>query len=111
MFCTNCGQQLPPNASACLNCGTRVRRFGAPPNVPNYLIPSILVTFCCCLPAGIVGVVYAAQVNSKLAAGDIPGAQAASKNAKIWTWVAFGLGLAGSALYMMMAGLSAFTQR
>ncbi|MDQ3389279.1 MAG: CD225/dispanin family protein, partial [Gemmatimonadota bacterium] len=31
-------------------------------NVPNYLIPSILATLCCCLPAGIVSIIYAAQV-------------------------------------------------
>lgn len=93
MFCTNCGKQLEPNATACLNCGARVRRFPPPPAVPTYLVPSILVTFCCCLPFGIVAVVYAAQVNSKLAAGDVAGAQAASKNAKMWAWISFAIGL------------------
>lgn len=111
MFCTNCGQQLPPNATACLNCGTRVRRFPPPPNIQNYLVPSVLVTFCCCLPAGIVGVIYAAQVNSKLAAGDVAGAQAAAKNAKIWTWVGFGAGIVASGIYALLAILGQFTQR
>src|SRR5262249_40218583 len=41
---------------------------GAPP--PNYLVPSILVTLCCCLIGGIIAIVHAAQVNSKWAAGD-----------------------------------------
>jgi len=63
----------------------------APP--PNYLVQSILVTLCCCLPAGIAAIVFAAQVNSKHAAGDYAGAQAASKNAKMWCWIALGVGL------------------
>ncbi len=53
----------------------------------NYLVESILVTICCCLPLGIVGIVFASQVNSKFAAGDIEGAQLASNDAKKWmTW-------------------------
>jgi hypothetical protein len=67
--------------------------------VPNYLVQSILVTLCCCLFPGIVAIVYAAQVNGKLAAGDYAGAVAASKNAKTWCWVAFGLGAVLSVLY------------
>ncbi|MFZ3275199.1 MAG: CD225/dispanin family protein, partial [Lutibacter sp.] len=40
----------------------------------NYLIESILVTIFCCLPFGIVGIVFAAQVNAKFDAGDYEGA-------------------------------------
>jgi hypothetical protein len=42
---------------------------GASANVPNYLIPAIISLFCC-LPLGIVGVIFAAQVNGKVQAGD-----------------------------------------
>jgi len=66
---------------------------GAKPSIPNYLVQSILVTLCCCLPGGIVAIVYAAQVNSKLGAGDIAGAQDASGKAKMWCWISFGVGL------------------
>jgi hypothetical protein len=51
--------------------------------VPNYLVFAILVTVFCCLPTGIAAIIYAAQVNTKLQAGDIAGAQQASKNAKM----------------------------
>lgn len=61
--------------------------------VPNYLVPAILVTLFCCLPGGIVSIVYASQVNGKIAAGDIAGAQAASKNAKMWTMISAGVGV------------------
>ena len=61
------------------------------PMVPNYLVQAILCTLFCCLPAGIVSIVYAAQVNSKLAVGDRAGAIQSSENAKKWAWVSFGL--------------------
>ena len=63
-----------------------------PINASNYLVPAIFCTLCCCLPTGIVALVYAAQANSKLAVGDIAGATAASRSAQIWCWVSFALG-------------------
>ena len=56
----------------------------ATPQIPNHLVWAILSTLFCCLPAGIVSIVYAAQVNGKLAAGDIAGAQESSEKAKKW---------------------------
>ena len=63
---------------------------GTPP--PNHLVWAILSTILCCLPLGIVSIVFAAQVNSKWTAGDYAGAQEASAKAKkfaIWSVVAF----------------------
>jgi hypothetical protein len=68
---------------------------GLAANVPSYLGPAIAVTVCCCPPFGVPAIVFAAQVNSKLAAGDIAGAMDASKKAKVWCWIAFGLGILG----------------
>jgi hypothetical protein len=62
-------------------------------NIPNYLVQAILVTLFCCLPGGIVAIVFAAQVNGKLQAGDVAGARAASDTAKMWCWISFGVGL------------------
>ena len=112
MFCPQCGATNVDNAAVCAQCG-RNFQTGAigttaastplpvtgtviPPNatVPNYLAFSILSTILCCIPAGIPAIVYSSQVNSKLLAGDLAGAQAASSNAKMWCWISFGLGLA-----------------
>ena len=56
--------------------------YGTPP--PNYLVWAILSTIFCCLPLGIASIVFAAQVNSKWAAGDAAGAQESSNKAKQW---------------------------
>lgn len=107
MFCTSCGVERADNATVCANCGERVRRLPPPPQIDNYLVPAVLSAFCCCLPVGVVAIIYAAQVNSKLAAGDIGGAQAASKNAKMWCWIALGAGAAVSLVYaaLMVTGV------
>lgn len=52
--------------------------------VPNHMVGAILTTLFCCLIGGIVAIVYASKVNTKLAQGDIAGAQAASKVAMRW---------------------------
>jgi hypothetical protein len=52
--------------------------------IPNRLVWAILTTLFCCLPLGIVSIVYAAQVDGKRAAGDIAGAREASRKAGWW---------------------------
>lgn len=51
---------------------------------PNYLVWAILTTIFCCLPLGVVSIVFAAQVDGKYASGDYAGALSASKAAKNW---------------------------
>ena len=69
-------------------------------SVPNYLVPAIISLFCC-LPLGIVAVIFAAQVNGKVTAGDTAGALDASKKAKMFAFIAIGLGLAGTICYVL----------
>ena len=100
MYCPTCGASNDEGAKFCAACGrslTSEPASGPPTHVPNHLVWAILVTIFCCLPFGIVSIVYAAQVNGKLAVGDIDGARLASNNAKTWAWVAFGVGIASSA--------------
>ena len=125
MNCPNCGTSNLDNASVCVNCG---RSLSAPPaaqsytpppppsnyggapapapgtQIPNYLVQSILVTLCCCLPLGIVAIVFAAQVNTKIAQGDLAGARDASQKAKMFCWIALGLGLVVMAIYGVFSG-------
>lgn len=133
MICPSCGTSNVETSSICVNCGKPLH--GAPaapaspmnsytppppppsnasyipptasgPQVPNYLIQAILVTLCCCLPFGIVAIVYAAQVNTKLTAGDYSGAAEASRNAKMWCWIALGVGLLAQLIWILYGGLA-----
>ena len=55
---------------------------GPPPAKPNsHLTWAILTTLFCCLPFGIVSIVYAAKVDGLYTAGDYTGAVSASNKA------------------------------
>jgi hypothetical protein len=69
------------------------------PAPKNWLVESILVTLFCCLPFGIVGIINAAAVNSKYAAGDYAGAQQSSAAAGKWTKIGFFIGIGVGVLY------------
>ena len=124
IFCSQCGMSNVDDAIICTQCGRDLRAavqtspaggiqpgYQAGVNVPNYLVFAILVTVLCCLPTGIAAIVYAAQVNAKLAAGDVAGAQLASKNAKMWCWISAGAGLLIGCLYALIAILGVMSHR
>lgn len=67
----------------------------------NWLVESILVTILCCLPFGIVGIIYASKVNSEWAAGRYAEAETASKEAGKWTKIGFFVGLGIVVLYLL----------
>jgi len=73
---------------------------GAPP--PNHLVWAILTTLFCCLPFGIVSIVFAAQVNSKWAAGDVAGAHESSQKARRWAMVSAIVGIVVIGLYLVV---------
>lgn len=123
MNCPNCGTSNLDNSSICVNCGRSLApgaaqsytpppppspSYGAAPaagaQIPNYLVQSILVTLCCCLPLGIVAIIFAAQVSSKLAQGDIAGAMDSSQKAKMFCWIAFGLGIVVTIVFTIIYG-------
>lgn len=79
---------------------------GQPPRLDNFLVPAILSTLCCFLPTGIVAIIFAVQVNSKLAAGDVAGATSAAAKARMWTFISVGVGLAVGVLYVIAVAAS-----
>jgi hypothetical protein len=67
----------------------------APPPVANYFVQSLLCTLCCCMPTGVVAMIFAIRVNQRLHGGDFVGAVEASTQAKIWCWISVALALIG----------------
>ena len=87
---------------------------GATGTVPNYMVPAIISIFCC-WPLAIPAIIFATQVNSKLAAGDTAGAEDSSKKAKMFSFIAIGIGVVIILIYVIMlilgVGLSAMGNR
>lgn len=68
----------------------------APATVPNNMVMAIIATVVsvmgCCLPHGLVSLMFAMQVGKKEAAGDIEGAKNSAKQAKMWAWISIIVG-------------------
>lgn len=126
-FCTQCGQPVEGDVRFCTNCGAPVppapqpepqyqqnyspqpepqpvtqQPVGIKPS--NYLVWAILATIFCCLPFGIVGIVFAAKVNDLWNSGQYQASLEASRKAKTWTLIAIGVGILSAVLYFVLAG-------
>lgn len=73
------------------------------PMPPTYMVWAILATLCCCLPAGVVAIVFSSQVSSKYYMRDYEGARRSSRNAEIWIIVSIVAGIIFNALYMPLS--------
>ena len=74
-----------------------------PINGTTYLIFAIISTILCCLPLGIVAIVYACKINSLQKNGDYAGAQNAAKKAKMFTIIGTVAALVVSIFYIIFA--------
>lgn len=75
---------------------SRNNTYNLPPCPDTYFAWAIVLMLMCCLPAGIVAVIYSSSVESRYSRGDYEGALKASNNAKIWCIVSIVLGLIGA---------------
>ncbi|MFA7494339.1 MAG: CD225/dispanin family protein [Proteiniphilum sp.] len=75
-----------------------------PPLKPsNWLWQSIVATILCCLPFGIVGIIFAVKVDSLYFKGQYAESEKMAQKAKMWTLVAFGVGLVYIIFWVIMA--------
>ncbi len=120
-YCMKCGQVIVGFSVAAGARGTMEQQSDAEtyqrigdtvgrPDVPSHLIAAVLITIfsslCCCNPVGfifgVVAVIYASQVDTKLAEGNMAGAKESSKKAKTWCWIAIIAILALTILYFIV---------
>lgn len=125
MKCSFCGNEVEEGSKFCPVCGTRIEQENSfdgerleynqsnnhydrpihPINGTPYLIFSILTTICCCLPLGIVSIIYASKIDSLQRMGDYEGAQDAAKKAQIFMIVGAVVGVIGSVVLGVVAGM------
>ena len=65
-----------------------------PPQVKpnNYMVFAILTTVFCCVPFGVLAIIYASKVNSLWAMGQYDAAYYNAGKAKLWSIVAAAVG-------------------
>lgn len=72
------------------------------PCPPTNLVWAIITTVLCCLPAGIVAIIYAMKVTNKYREGDIEGAKRASEVGAWWCIVSIILGILSMPLVSLL---------
>lgn len=72
------------------------------PCPPTNLVWAIITTVLCCLPAGIVAIIYAMKVTSKYREGDIEGAKRASEVGAWWCIASIILGILSMPLISLL---------
>ena len=101
MFCQKCGKELFDEAVACPACGEPTRRGAVTKDVPNHMVGAVLTAIFCCQIGGIIAIIYASKVNTKLAQGDVEGAIASSKTASNWIIANIIIGLLFGILHIL----------
>lgn len=71
----------------------------------TYLPWNILATICCCLPAGIAGIIFSARVSKKFYEGDLAAARRASESAAWCFMLSIVLGLVCWPFQMLFSGI------
>lgn len=99
---------VPPPTSYQSSIGQNPIQPGAYPppqqqKPQTYLWLGICTTLLCCLPAGIVSIMYASKVDSYWGQGRYSDAINSSDKAKMWGIISAGVGLFASIIFFILA--------
>lgn len=96
--------QMPPLPNNGYKNNPYNQGFNVVSNKPqNFLWLGIVTTLLCCLPAGIVSIVFATKVDNLWNQGDHQGAKKASDNAKLWGIISAGVGFVAFIFFFLIA--------
>jgi hypothetical protein len=101
------GASAAPVSGAAVGVPTLPGAASRPPKPDSHLAWAILTTLLCCLPLGVVSIVFATQVDSKYIAGDYAGAEAASGKAKTFAIISVALTAVVILGYAVAIGIAA----
>ncbi|MFA4986017.1 MAG: CD225/dispanin family protein [Candidatus Brocadiia bacterium] len=106
MFCQKCGSPNDDNNHRCTACGEVL--FRSPERmaveVNSHLAWAILVTILCCVPFGVVAIVYSTNADRAAMQGNLEFARASAKKAMMW--LRLGL-IAGLTIWIVLGTLIA----
>jgi len=91
-------QQVAPQSVVYVQTNPSGTSQPAMPKPSSNMTLAVLTTILCCLPLGIVAIIYASKVDGRYLAGDYAGALSASKNARTWSII----GIVGAAIIMII---------
>jgi hypothetical protein len=70
--------------------------------IPNHLVLAIVASvvslLACCIPHGLISLIFALQVDKKAAAGDLAGATNSAKQAKMCAWISIIVAIVGGVI-------------
>ena len=101
-------QQAAPQSVVYVQTNPSGTSQPAMPKPGNNMILAVLTTVFCCLPLGIVGIVYASKVDGLYLAGDYAGALSAAKSARTWSVIGIVASLVISLIYILIYGAAIF---
>lgn len=115
---TEGGSHAGESASQSAGFGTDSREYRMPPEYQSafdapeedekelnwvpYLVLSILTTVCCCIPTGIVAIVYAARINNAVNLENYAEAQRLARTGRIWIIVSVVAGILKWTLFFLV---------
>jgi Interferon-induced transmembrane protein len=69
-----------------------------PNNLVLAIVASVVSLLACCIPHGLISLIFALQVDKKAAAGDIAGATNSAKQARLWALISIILAVVGGVI-------------
>lgn len=81
---------------------------GDPSEIDSHMGLAIFSTLCCCIPTGIVAIVFASQVSKHIQNGDYEAAKKSADHAQMFCWISIILGLfcnVGSSIFSTLSDI------